>query len=98
MPDDSNDFYQTGNSEESNNGREEDAGLETALLPRSFFSGKELEPGKKCEIEIVSLMDGEAEVKYVPHKEKSEEKKEDKPDRDEAQESIDIGIENMRRT
>lgn len=63
-------------------GEEETEGTEaTALLPKDFFHGKPLEPGVRCEIEIVKDMDDEVQVKYVPHKDKetSEETEETKP-------------------
>lgn len=90
------DFYQSNGSSKSSDSESEDAGQETALLPKSFFQGKDLEAGKKCEIEIVSKFDDEVEVKYVEHK-KDDDKKErkDAPD-DDAQASIDRGISQMR--
>lgn len=86
------DFYQTdkGKSEES----EGDAGPETALLPKSLFQGKELEPGSTCKIKIESIMGDEVEVSYVKHDEKGDDKKES--DKDDAEASIDDGIERMR--
>jgi hypothetical protein len=54
------------------NDREEPAKKEAAddtdLLPRAFFAGKSLEPGSKCEVEIVHVYDDEVAVKYVAHK------------------------------
>jgi hypothetical protein len=47
--------------------KEESAGEQTALLPKAIFMGKELEPGSRCQVEIVREHDGEVEVKYVPH-------------------------------
>lgn len=106
MADESDDFYQTGGgSKSSESESDEDAGPETALLPKSFFQGKSLEVGKKCEVEIVSLYDSEAEVKYVEHKKDDDDKKErkdsDKSDAapgtdDDAQASIERGITQMR--
>ncbi len=40
---------------------------QTALLPKSFFQGKDLKVGKQCKVEIVALHESEAEVRYVPH-------------------------------
>lgn len=40
---------------------------QTALLPKSFFQGKDLSVGKQCKVEIVRLLEDEAEVKYVRH-------------------------------
>lgn len=45
----------------------EESDEETALLPKSLFGDKELEPGKQCKVEIVAVYDDEVEVKYVPH-------------------------------
>lgn len=42
-------------------------GDQTALLPKAIFMGKDLEPGKRCEVEVVRVHDGEVEVKYIPH-------------------------------
>lgn len=45
----------------------------TALLPKSFFGDKDLEPGKTCKVEVVHIYEDEVEVKYVGEKgEKSE--------------------------
>lgn len=44
---------------------------ETALLPKTIFGDKPLEPGSKCEFEIVHVYDDEVEVAYA-HDEKSE--------------------------
>lgn len=92
MADEEDDFYQTGKASKSEEGAE-DAGQETALLPKSMFQGKPLEPGTKCEIKIESVMGDEVEVSYVPH-EKKEEKKEEKEESTDA--AIDRSIENMR--
>lgn len=53
---------------------EDESGDETALLPKSFFGGKPIEPGTKCQIEIVHGYDDEVEVKYVSHGDKEESK------------------------
>ncbi len=55
---------------------EDESGDETALLPVGFFSGKELEVGGKCQVEIVHIYGDEVEVKYVKH-DKTEEPKPD---------------------
>lgn len=47
----------------------DDSGSNTALLPKEFFSGKELEVGGRCEIEIVRVMDDQVLAKYLPHTE-----------------------------
>jgi hypothetical protein len=43
-----------------------DEGGETALLPKSFFEGKELKPGQQYYVEVVREYEDEVEVKY-PH-------------------------------
>ena len=43
----------------------------TALLPKAVFAGKDIEPGTRCEVEVVRVHDDEVEVKYVPHKSSS---------------------------
>jgi hypothetical protein len=58
---------------------------ETALLPRSFFQGKDIEVGKKCEIKVEGIFDDEIEVSYVKSKKKGKDGKDsddDKPRRD----------------
>lgn len=45
----------------------EDSGAETALLPKSFFGDKSLEPGSTCKIKVVRIYDEEVEVEYVAH-------------------------------
>lgn len=41
----------------------------TALLPLDFFQGKDLKPGTVCKIKISRILEGQAEVTYVPHNE-----------------------------
>lgn len=38
-----------------------------ATLPVSFFEGKPLEEGARCEVEIVSVHGDSVQAKYVPH-------------------------------
>jgi hypothetical protein len=45
----------------------------TSVLPKSFFEGKELEPGTQCKVEIVAVHGDDVEVKYVPHEDNEEE-------------------------
>lgn len=45
----------------------EDSAQSTALLPKNFFQGKDLEAGKRCEVEIISEHEDEVEVRYVKH-------------------------------
>lgn len=52
--------------------KSEDSAQSTALLPKNFFQGKNLGPGKKCEVEIVSEHEDEVEVRYVKHGGKKE--------------------------
>jgi len=78
------DFYSDG-SESSEPATTEtttkpDAGEEhTALLPKSFFGSKELEPGKRCQVEIEKVYGDEVQVSYVPPTSKSEPPKETAP-------------------
>ena len=74
-------MYEEGESEtpaapETPESEEQESGEETALLPKRFFAGKSIEPGTKCQIEIVHGYDDEVEVKYVPHGTKEETKPE----------------------
>ena len=45
---------------------------QTATLPASFFGGKPLEEGARCEVEIVGVDGDQVEVKYMPHGEDKE--------------------------
>lgn len=40
---------------------------QTAVLPKEIFMGKDLKPGTRCEIEIVSVGEDGVQIKYVPH-------------------------------
>lgn len=51
-----------------------DSGESTALLPKAFFSGKELTPGNECKVRIQKVYDDQVEVSYVPHSDTEEEK------------------------
>lgn len=55
---------------------------EQALLPKSFFQGKDLEVGKKCEIRVEGIYDEEIAVSYVPHKKKDKDGKDKDSDDD----------------
>lgn len=89
MPEDEG-YYPKMEDESSSESTEEleDSG-ETSILPMSFFQGKEVEPGKKCEVEVVAVYGDEVEVKYVEHREKDDDKSND--DDDEA--VVMVGIE-----
>jgi hypothetical protein len=39
----------------------------TALLPKSFFGGKELKPGAQCRIRIKQVMEDQVAVAYGGH-------------------------------
>ena len=75
------DYYDEGGGSDKampeGSDNEKDNTDSTALLPKSFFQGKELEPGKQCKVEIVKLYEDEAEVKYVPHDDKESKAEED---------------------
>jgi hypothetical protein len=47
------------------NPQEEKSEKKPALLPLSFFQGKELKPGDTCTIQIQQVMDDQASVSYV---------------------------------
>lgn len=55
---------------------------EQALLPKSFFGGKDLEVGKKCEVRVEGIYDEEIAVSYVPHKKDRDGKDKDSDDDD----------------
>lgn len=69
----------TQNQVQPGDGDEDDVGMEvpdspkddsrTALLPLDFFQGKDLKPGSVCKVKISRLLEGQAEVTYVPHNE-----------------------------
>jgi hypothetical protein len=48
---------------------EEQAESKTALLPISFFEGKELTPGTECKVRVEGVQEDQVEVSYVPHTE-----------------------------
>lgn len=49
--------------------REHQDDQQTGMLPKTFFGGKDLTPGTRCEVEIEQVMDDEVHVRYVPHSE-----------------------------
>jgi len=68
----------TYNQATPDGGDDDDVGMEipettpkddarTALIPLDFFQNKELKPGSVCKIKISRLLEGQAEVTYVPH-------------------------------
>lgn len=57
---------------------------ETALLPRSFFQGKDLEVGKTCKIKVEGIFEDEIEVSYVRHKKDKDGKDKDSDDDDDS--------------
>ncbi len=78
MAENTDDLYSDGGEvavEETEEVTEEtsESSGEPALLPRSFFQGKDLEVGKTCEVRIEKLTQDSALVSYVPHKEEADE-------------------------
>jgi len=55
---------------------------EQALLPKSFFAGKDLEVGSKCKIKVEGIYDDEVAVSYVKSKKKDGKKDNDSDDDD----------------
>lgn len=53
---------------------------EQALLPKSFFAGKDLEIGSKCEVRVEGIYDDEVAVSYVPKKKDKDGKDKDSDD------------------
>ncbi|HUD74610.1 MAG TPA: hypothetical protein VMQ76_06010 [Terracidiphilus sp.] len=49
------------------------AGMETALLPKSLFHGKDLKPGDKCDITVVRVHEDQVEVEGCEGGEEDEE-------------------------
>ena len=43
----------------------EESTAQTAVLPKEFFSGKELVPGHECKIRIANVHENSVEVEYV---------------------------------
>lgn len=73
----------------------EESEQETALLPRSWFQGKDLEIGSKCELKIEGLYDDEVEVSYVPHKKNKDGKDSDDEDEADDHDSMDGAMKRM---
>lgn len=80
MPyDTSSDPYADGGSPSEPQGaqpesKDQEDDSQTELLSKSFFQGKDLQIGSRCEVEIVQIMDDQVAVKYVPHDEEKEDK------------------------
>lgn len=53
-----------------------DTSEDTALLPKSFFPNKQLEPGKVCKVKVDEVYEDEVMVSYVQHEGDSEDKEE----------------------
>lgn len=66
-------------SENPSEQSEESDGAPESLLPKSFFGDKELEPGKRCEVEIVRVEEDQVLVKKVPESEYSSNEEEAPP-------------------
>lgn len=67
-------------SEEQAEGQAEDSSAETALLPKSLFGDKNLEPGAECKIKVVRVYEDEVEVEYVKHEKDGKESQEYSPE------------------
>jgi hypothetical protein len=57
-----------------------DSGAETALLPKSIFGDKTLEPGAECKFKVVQIYEDEVEVEYVKHEKDGEDEEEYSPE------------------
>lgn len=55
---------------------------ETALLPRSWFQGSDIEIGKKCKLKVEGVFEDEIEVSYVKSKKKDGKDSDDDDDDD----------------
>lgn len=51
---------------------------EQALVPKSFFAGKDLKIGSKCEVRVEGIYDDEVAISYVAHKKESDSDKDKK--------------------
>jgi hypothetical protein len=54
-----------------------DENAPTALIPKSFFGGKDLTPGKECTIRVEQVMEDQVAVSYVQHREEESERDEE---------------------
>lgn len=57
----------SGDSSEAPAEKKKDEAHQTALLPKSFFPGKDLSVGKTCKVRVERLMEDEVAVSYVRH-------------------------------
>jgi hypothetical protein len=58
--------------------------MATATLPASFFQGKSLKEGARCEVEIENVDGDQVTVSYVPHEDDKENSPYDHPPADHA--------------
>lgn len=71
------DMYDDDMGESSAPTKKDESPSETALLPKSFFQGKDLEIGKTCKVRVERLLEDDVEVSYVRHKDKDDEDEDD---------------------
>ncbi len=72
-----------------------DEGMKTSILPKDFFSGKDLKPGDKCDIEIVAIHDNDIEVKGCGSSDEGKEKEEQPEESPEQPSSPEGGMSSM---
>lgn len=68
------DYYEDGGSEgqPAEVGKPDSDHGQTCLVPKSLFGGKDVEPGMKCDIEVVAVHGDEVQVKGCGYGEKPE--------------------------
>lgn len=79
------DYYGDGGGENVPMAESEESADETGktgLLPKDFFQSDELEPGVRCEIEVVRVFDDQVEVKWLGPAGEAEEVEAPMPSRD----------------
>ena len=77
MPADNTDNYDDSPAPPATDGADQPEGQDadkdgqTSILPKSFFSGKDLKPGDKCDVTVVRIHENDVEV--APCEDKGEE-------------------------
>lgn len=78
MADDSGEDYYSDNAPTDQAApAKPDENAPTALIPKSFFGGKNLMPGKECEIRVEQVMEDQVSVSYVSDSEEESERDEE---------------------
>lgn len=63
MPQDSENYYDDSGTTPTPSPSSDSTDVKTSILPKSFFGGRDLKVGYKCDVEVTAIHENDVEVK-----------------------------------